>query len=150
MRVWRVWIYAGWILYAASWVMPAYYDHDSGGVPGWTAFMMSVIYGTPLHRTIAMTNVIMLGTLGVFRMKRERITRILLPLMLASTGLNGLWFLLSLETHNSLSVGYYSWWGSFAIVTWDLVQFWRNPGARRSDVKRPERLTPSPPGARRA
>ncbi|MDE2980282.1 MAG: hypothetical protein OXU74_03715 [Gemmatimonadota bacterium] len=133
---WRRLIYAGWALFAVSFVLPAYTDGPSGGglfsfgtQSGWDAFGSALLWGGWLGRFSALTNLIMLGSLLILRTSRRKRGR-WLRWLVGGAGLMNLvywpiWVVTEGDPVSDLLPGYWIWAASFLCVAagiWMLVK----------------------------
>lgn len=134
---WRRLIYAGWALFAVSFVLPAYSRGPSGGgglfsfgvTSGWDAFGSALIWGDWLGRFSALTNLIMLGSLLILRTSRRKRGRWLRWLVGGAGLLNlaywPIWVVVDGDPLSDLLPGYWLWVASFLCVAagiWMLVK----------------------------
>ena len=129
---WRRLIYAGWVLFAVSFVLPAYHEADgflSGQMSGWHAFGNALIFGDLLGQLSAVTNLIMLGSLLILRTSWRGRGR-WLPWLVGGAGVLNLaywpiWLATEGDNVSSLLPGYWVWAASFLCVAagmWMLVK----------------------------
>ena len=129
---WRRLIYAGWILFAVSFVLPAYHEADGflgGTMSGWDAFGHALFFGDLLGKLSAVTNLIMLGSLLILRTSRRGRGRRLRWLVGGAGVLNlaywPIWLVSEGDPVSSLLPGYWVWAASFLCVAagmWMLVK----------------------------
>lgn len=125
---WRRLIYAGWALFAVSFVLPAIGEGPRGGsgfldygtMLGWDAFVAALYGGDLLGRLSALTNLLMLGSLLVLRTSRRGLGRWLRWLVGGAGVLNLLyWPITALAEGGAVSdfrPGYWIWAASFLCV----------------------------------
>lgn len=133
---WRRLIYAGWALFAVSFVLPAAGEGVSDGgflsfgtIPGWDAFVSALFWGDNLGRFSALTNLLMLGSLLIFRTSRRNRGRWLRWLVGGAGLLNlaywPIWVVAEGGSVPDLLPGYWVWVASFLCVAagiWMLVK----------------------------
>ncbi len=123
---WRQLIYAGWALFAVSFVLPAYAEGPGHGIfsfgtmSGWGAFQSAVFWGDWLGRLSAATNLIMLGSLLILRTSRRGRGRWLRWLVGGAGILNlaywPIWVVTEGDPVSDLLPGYWIWVASFLCV----------------------------------
>ncbi len=129
MKLWRVLLRIGWVLYIVSFFIPVIRDGETladGVLPGWQALSHALrgeegIWGV----ASALTNILMLGTAGVLFVQTRLVILGLMLLSIVSTLLNSYWFV-AVESRGDLFLGYYCWWLSYATVSAGLVLFLRS------------------------
>jgi len=133
---WRRLIYAGWALFAVSFVLPAYSGGPTDGgffsfgvTSGWDAFQSALLWGGNLGRFSAVTNLIMLGSLLILRTSRRNRGRWLRWLVGGAGLLNlaywPIWVVVDGDPLSDLLPGYWVWVASFLCVAagiWMLVK----------------------------
>lgn len=130
-RWWRL-VYAGWALFAVSFALPAYPGRFFFGGPmssGWDAFWNALLFGPPLGKLSAVTNLLVLGSLLILRTSRRRRGRWLRWLLGGAAVLNLAYWPIFVVTEgdpiSSLRPGYWAWASSFLCVgtgMWMLVK----------------------------
>lgn len=124
---WRRLIYAGWALFAVSFVLPAAGEGASDGgflsfgtMAGWEAFVSAVVWGDLLGKLSAATNLLMLGSLLILRTSRRERGRWLRWLVGGAGILNLVYWPIRLVTDGAtasdLLPGYWVWVASFLCV----------------------------------
>ncbi|MCY3678977.1 MAG: hypothetical protein OXH66_15540 [Gemmatimonadetes bacterium] len=135
---WRRLVYAGWALFAVSFVLPAYVDGSppgpgglfSGGtMAGWDAFFHAIFWGDLVGKLSALTNLLMLGSLLILRTSRRQRGRWLRWLVGGAGLLNlaywPIWVVTEGDPVSDLLPGYWVWGASFLCVAagiWMLVK----------------------------
>ncbi len=123
---WRKLVFAGWALFAVSFVLPAYTDHQMDGLftlgtmPGWDAFFSALFWGDRLGQLSAVTNLVMLGSLLILRTSWRGRGR-WLRWLVGGTGVLNLayWPISTLTSGDPVSrllPGYWVWAASFLCV----------------------------------
>lgn len=129
---WRKLVFAGWALFAVSFVLPAYTDHTTGGglftvgtISGWNAFWTVLFSDDRLGQLSAVTNLLVLGSLLVLRTSRRERGRWLRWLLGGAGVLNLVYWPIFLVTVGDpvsrLQPGYWAWVASFLCVA---AGFW--------------------------
>ncbi|MCY3545266.1 MAG: hypothetical protein OXH49_00150 [Gemmatimonadetes bacterium] len=133
---WRRLIYAGWALFAVSFVLPAAGEGVSdrgflslGTIPGWDAFVSALFWGDLVGKFSALTNLLMLASLLILRTSRRKRGRWLRWLVGGAGILNlaywPIWVVSEGGTVPELLPGYWVWVASFLCVAagiWMLVK----------------------------
>ena len=143
---WRRLIYAGWALFAVSFVLPAAGEGASDGgflslgtMAGWEAFVSAVVWGDLLGKLSAATNLIMLGSLLILRTSRRKRGRWLRWLVGGAGILNlvywPIWLVTEGTTVSDLLPGYWIWVASFLCVA---AGIWMSVKERTSMSLAPE------------
>lgn len=123
---WRWLVFAGWALFAVSFVLPAYTDHTTGvlfkvgTVSGWDAFWTVLFSDDRLGQLSAVTNLLVLGSLLILRTSWRGRGRRLSWLLGGAGALNLVYWPIFLVTHGDpvsfLQPGYWVWAASFLCV----------------------------------
>ena len=142
---WRL-VYAGWALFAVSFLLPAYVEHGviatgislqgpSTGVPieiGADAFMNALLWGGRVGKLSALTNLLILASLLALRTSRPGYGRWLRWPVGAAGVLNlvywPIWMVGEGDPISYLLVGYWSWVASFFCVAGGLWTVARKQG----------------------
>lgn len=124
---WRRLIYAGWALFAVSFVLPVIGEGPRGGgfldfgtVYGWEALVCALWDDNLLGTLSAATNLLMLGSLLTLRTARRGLSRLLRWLLCGAGVLNLLYWPNSAMTDGAAVTdfrpGYWIWTASFLCV----------------------------------
>ena len=124
---WRRLIYAGWALFAVSFVLPAAGEGASdsgflsfGTMAGWDAFVSAVVWSDLVGKLSAATNLLMLASLLILRTSRRGRGRWLRWLVGGAGILNlaywPIWVVTEGGTVSDLLPGYWIWVASFLCV----------------------------------
>ena len=120
---WHRLLKAGWAAFAVAFLLPV----ADGGItllepeleawllPGFQAIRLAFEEGG-VARLTAMTNVLMLSTMGLATASGRRRAMLLGIVVAASALLNG-WWLTEMHPVEDLRAGYYIWWASFGLVS---------------------------------
>jgi len=115
MKLWKLWIAFGLGLFAVSFILPVDKSLGSGAVPGWHALTAAFSgFVGPLGVLSALTNLVMLSAVLVFRTRRHGLVLALFVLCGVAVVINAFWLLDG--SRGDLQVGYYLWWSSFAVM----------------------------------
>ncbi len=129
---WRKLVFAGWALFAVSFVLPAYTDYTTGvglfklgTIYGWDAFWTALFSDDRLGQLSAVTNLLVLVSLLVLRTSSRGRGRWLGWLLGGAGALNLVYWPIFLVTHGDpvsfLQPGYWAWVASFLCVA---AGFW--------------------------
>jgi hypothetical protein len=141
MRRARLLILLAWLLQTASWILPAVKGFLGGsridrGIPGWAVFLSGTCalrpcgvasadpwYGTAISGAGVVTTVLFLLGSPWIVWRASRRLRLAAALVAAAAFVaNSQWYVFYVPVRSDLGVGYFLWWGSFALLAMGL--FW--------------------------
>ena len=139
-------LWSGVVLYLLSWCLPVIDGGTSlarGGLPGWEAFRFALSPIWPfqgsggatgildaLGAVSALTNGGFVLAVAALAAGHVRLRRVASWGLIASAGVNAMWFLMA-DARGELRVGYYAWWGAFIVLAGAAFLRW-NGRARRT------------------
>lgn len=130
MKVWKILLTGGWIIYLLSFFLPVHRYGDTlanGAIPGLQALATAMTgEGGSFGIASGLTNLIMIGTLIVFLIRKQVLFRPIMPLIVIAFIINLSWLWL-VDSVSDLRIGFYLWFVSYGIVATAWMLLLRSP-----------------------